>query len=134
MGYSPTESGEGFINYVENSEVARFVVEKFGNDTVSMIDILSVAESERIPRGELKKLIEQPSLKKWLGNYAKGLNSMKDLAETEIKLLPLDKNGVIEGILKNAALEFMRKKLGPRPSKKEKEEFENNLKASLYAM
>lgn len=132
MGYLVPSSEKNLINYLENSEIPRRVAEKFGGDTAVVADILSVM-NEGASRNQIMKILETPSLREWLGKYKKEINSLNDLMWLEKKLLPLDKNGIIEDILKNSALEYMRRNLGPNPSESKKIEFMEELEGSLYA-
>ena len=122
MGYSPAESPRGFKYFLENEKIARLVLEKFGSDTAVVADVMAIIYEDRITsREELLGLLVAPSLKEYLGEFKKPEGGIPDLVETGTHILPFDKGGKIRDILYNDELGKRDNRLGPRPSKEERE-------------
>ncbi len=109
---------------------ARYLVNLCQGNDVDVADIIAVVYDGRITRDDAIKILQEPSLREYLGEFRKtiGIQDIRNWAE---ELLPLDKNKVIESIVRRRIIEYLRNKLGPKPTYEQRADLLKEMQKTL---
>lgn len=132
LGYLPTISTEGFINFVENDEHLKEIVKRIGNDPITLYDVLAVKYGGILERKEFLKLFKEPSLREYLDDFINPINGIDDLVELVKHALPFDRDDRIKTILIKKGIENIIEQIGPLPQDGEIESKIAELDRKLY--
>lgn len=117
LGYLPLQSSEAFMHFLDSNDNMKYVVQKIGDDPVTLTDIVSIMYGDRMKRGELARfLTDRPSLRDYMGRFATGIRDFQDFKNLAKRTLPFDKDDKIKQILIKAGTELVIRNLGPKPS------------------
>lgn len=109
---------------------ARYMIHLCQGDDVDVADIIAVVYDGKIARDDAIKLLQEPSLRDYLGEFRKPIG-IPDIEEYANELLPLDKNGIIASIVYRRLLEYRRNKLGAKPNLEQRKTFLEEMKQTL---
>lgn len=132
LGYLPTISTEGFINFVENDEHLKEIVKRIGNDPITLYDVLAVKYGGILERKEFLKLFKEPSLREYLDDFINPITGIDDLVELVKHALPFDRDDRIKTILIKKGIENIIEQIGPLPQDGEIESKIAELDRKLY--
>ncbi len=126
-------SPQKLSDVLQSEESAQHAVRLVHGDEADLADILAVLYAGRITREDVLQFAEEPSLREYLGNFQppKGI---ADIIEPGERLLPLDKDSVIKGIMMRRLREYRREKLGPKPTQDEQQRFLEEMSREMEAL
>jgi hypothetical protein len=126
MGYGRYLNGkidtpQKLKNVFDNEEAMRIVASRF--DPEDAADIMAVMYSSRVTREMLMELMDDSSLRAYLGPIKNPITDINDAIEVGTHILHLDKGGVIRDLLFRKMQEIRREKLGANPTQEQREEY-----------
>jgi len=124
---------QSFADLVITEQEARLVVEHFGGNEADIADILAVVYEGRLSRDNALRFLEDPSLRKYLGNFQRP-SGIGDIFDAGMHLLPYDKNVVIRDIIYRKVLEYRAERLGPMPTQEQRQKFLQELDREIGAL
>lgn len=136
FGWKPNQdirirSERALVEFLDTEPITRLVVENFGGDDADVADVLVVLYADRLSREDAMRFMAEPSLREYLGQFQRPLNSLRELGDVAYQLLPLDRDSIIRDIVLRKAVEYRRRKLGPNPTEKQKTDFLKELEEQL---
>ncbi len=136
MGYpinGQIKTPQAFTDFIETESDAKLILERFGGDDADVADIMAVVYEGRISREDAMLLMQDPSLRDYLGRFQRPW-CIGDLFEAGERLLAYDKNNVIRDIVYRRALEYRSEQLGPKPTKEQRERFLQELDREIAGL
>lgn len=131
-GSDKINTPEQLKNLFENEEVMRIVASRF--DPEDAADVMAVMHSDRITREMLMELMDDPSLRAYLGTIKNPITDINGAIEVGTHLLPLDKGGMIHDLLFRTMQELRRKELGANPTQEKREGYLKGLERELNGL
>lgn len=117
-------------NICDTDPKARYLIKLCQGDDVDVADIIAIVYDGKIARDDAIRLLQEPSLRDYLGEFRKPVG-IPDIEESANELLPLDKNGVIASIVYKRLIEYRRKKLGAKPTSEQRSAFLEEMNKTL---
>ncbi len=124
------KTSKDLLNLCDTDPKARYIIQLCQGDDVDVADIIAVVYDGKIARDDAIKLLQEPSLRDYLGEFRKPVG-IPDIEEYANELLPLDKNGVIASIVYRRLIECRRNKLGAKPSIEQRKDFLEEVQRNL---
>lgn len=133
LGYLLPSSIEDFTQFVENDEILVHVVKAFGDDPVTVADIVAVKYADRFQRKDVIKFFnDRPALREYMGKFTTGINDLDEFRGLASKMLPFDRGNKIKRILIKKGIEYALKDVGHKPSENKIKAKIRELEESLY--
>ncbi len=126
-------TSKAFADFIETEKDAKLILERFGGDDADVADIMAVVYEGRISRDDAMLLMQDPSLRDYLGRFQRPMG-IGDLFEAGERLLAYDKNNVIRDIVYRRALEYRSEQLGPKPTREQRERFLDELEGEIAVL
>ncbi|MAE49670.1 hypothetical protein CMI48_02465 [Candidatus Pacearchaeota archaeon] len=114
-------SSKGLTNLLETEPRAQAALSLVQGDQVDLADILAVIYEGRITNKQAQKLLRAPSIRDYIGEYQPAEN-IADLVNTARELIPLDKEGILEDIIKRRIRKQVEYELGTNPTLEQRTE------------
>lgn len=127
---SRIRTSKDLMTLCDTDPKARYLVKLCQGDDVDVADIIAVVYDGKIQRDDAIKLLQEPSLREYLGEFRKPVG-MPDIEEYANTLLPFDKNGVIASIIYKRLIEYRRDKLGAKPTAQQRTAFVQEMNKTL---
>lgn len=112
---------------------AKYLVELCRGNDIDVADIIAIVYEGKIARDDAIKILQEPSIREYLGGFRKPLG-IPEIQEYANILLPLDKNDIIRNIIYKRLVEDRRNQLGLKPSEEQISEFKQKVQKNLEAL